>query len=305
MRLRIGVKSDPIEYRYSFEWLFSLLREEGVELVQLGSFFELYLVDDGFFHELKALADSHGISIRSCFTAHRELGGAFTGNPFLADVAGAAYERYIAAGGILGADYVGSNPGAVYRDKIDEKEKGTAAYLAQMKTHMVSGRRHGLKGLTIEPMSCLAEPPSAPGEIARFMRELGEYHRCNPDTTVPVYLCGDISHGLADSDRNVIHGNMELFRTGIPHMAEFHFKNTDRYFESTFGFSAEERLRGIVDLKEVKRLIYDRADSWPVDEVTGYLEIGGPKLGRDYSDPLLGDALRESLDALRDAFGPF
>ena len=40
LQLQLGVKSDPIEYRYSHPWLFQLLAEEGVRHVQLGTHFE-------------------------------------------------------------------------------------------------------------------------------------------------------------------------------------------------------------------------------------------------------------------------
>ena len=303
MKLRIGVKSDPVEYRYSYEWLFSLLQNEGVEFVQLGSSFEFYLVDDGYFTELKDIAKDHNVSIRSCFTAHRELGGAFSGNPHFEEAARRAYTRYVEIGALVGADFVGSNPGAVYRDRMHTKEDGTVRYLNHMKQMMAFAKSKRLSGLTIEPMSCSAEPPTTPAEITRYMGELSAYHEAHPDTTVPVFLCGDISHGFADAERKVIHGNVELFRIGIPHMVEFHFKNTDDHFESTFGFSPEERKRGIVDLHELKDLIFDSETLWPVDEIIGYLEIGGPKLGRDYSDRDLGRSLVESLSALRSVFG--
>jgi len=34
----------------------------------------------------------------------------------------------------------------------------------------------------------------------------------------------------------------------------------------------------------------------------GYLEIGGPKMGRDYTDPHFREELRASLGALKSAF---
>ena len=86
-------------------------------------------------------------------------------------------------------------------------------------------------------------------------------------------------------------------------MAEFHIKNTDRMFNSTFGFTHEELKRGIVDLQRLRDMIYAHAGSWPVEHVTGYLEIGGPKLGRDYSDCRLEPMLVESLEKLKEAFG--
>ena len=39
-----------------------------------------------------------------------------------------------------------------------------------------------------------------------------------------------------------------------------------------------------------------------MEDLTGYLELGGPKLGRDYSDPLLRDELVESIEAIREVF---
>jgi len=302
MKLTLGIKSDPIEYRYSFDWLFSVMNECGISLMQLGSFFELYLLEDGFFHELRNKAEKHGIRIKSCFTAHRELGGFFTGNPWLEKAARAAYERYIRVGSILGAEFVGSNPGAIYRDRPETKPAGVACYLRHMKELMRMARESGLAGLTIEPMSCMAEPPSTPEEIHAMLGELAAYHERREESTVPVYLCGDISHGIADAHRRVIHDNFALFETAIPYMAEFHFKNTDPVFNSTFGFSAGEQARGIVDLERLRHLIGCNDHAWPLAEVTGYLEIGGPKTGRDYTDHLLKSMIVESLESLKAVF---
>ena len=36
LSLQFGVKSDPIEYRYSYEWLFRILANKGVPYVQIG-----------------------------------------------------------------------------------------------------------------------------------------------------------------------------------------------------------------------------------------------------------------------------
>ena len=44
------------------------------------------------------------------------------------------------------------------------------------------------------------------------------------------------------------------------------------------------------------------AEVIPVREIVGYLEIGGPKTGRDYSDWKLEGALRESLRYLSEVF---
>ena len=136
MQLSLGMKSDPVEYRYSYDWLFDLLGRCQIPYLQLGSSFEFYTVDDAYFLELRELAERKGIRIKSCFTSHRELGGFLTNNPHLEKVARQNYERYIHVGSLLGADYVGSNPGAVYRDQMAYKPRGIECYLTHMKDLM-------------------------------------------------------------------------------------------------------------------------------------------------------------------------
>lgn len=301
MDMNIGIKSDPVEYRYSYEWLFKILRKCGINYIQLGSFFELYFLPDDYFNELRELAYKYDVRIKSCFTTHRELGGFFAGNPHLEKVARRNYERYIEVAAILGADFVGSNPGAVYRDRMNLKNEGIECYLRHMRELMHFAFDKGLKGLTIEPMSCLAEPPTLPEETSYMLGMLNEYHIKNRDT-VPVYICGDISHGYADADKKIIHDNYSLFESQIPYMCEFHFKNTDNIFNSTFGFSKEESSRGIVKLERVRDIIDGNEKNFPLSELTGYLEIGGPKLGRDYSDCRLEEQILSSFAAIREVF---
>lgn len=301
-KIQLGLKTDPIETRYSFGWLFDLLAEEGIRFVQLGSFYELYWLEDSYFTDLREQAAQRGLRIKSVFTAHRELGGFLLGDPRMERAARRGFERLIEVGALVGADYVGSNPGAVHRDRAGNKASGTACYLRHLKELSRRARRLGLLALTIEPMSCLAEPPATPKEIAQMCDEMHADHRAHLADTVPTYLCGDISHGLCDADRRIVHSNTELFVAAIPWMCEFHFKNTDAIFNSTFGFNPEERKRGIVDLAEFRALCAEHAAKWPVEEVVGYLEISGPKTGRDYSDRLLGAELRASLRALKEVF---
>lgn len=301
MNLELGLKTDPVETRYSFPWLFDLLVEEGIRNVQIGTFFELYTLENEWFENLKSEADSRGLVIKSVFTAHRELGGFFYGDRWMERAARRGCERLLEVAALLGADYCGWNPGAIYRDRPESKAAGLACFHHHLHELMHFAHGLGLKAITLEPMSCLGEPPSTPDEIRTMMGMASDYHR-QYSGTVPAYLCGDISHGVADAQRSIIHGNVELFEFAIPWMAEFHFKNTDAIFNSTFGFSAEECERGIVDLAEIRSVIDRNAARWPVKDVVGYLEIGGPKIGRDYSDPLLGCQLRESLRALKGEF---
>lgn len=303
MKFELGLKTDCIETRYSFDWLFDLLADEDIRNVQLGSFYELYWLDDSFFEDLRHKAEERGLRIRSVFTAHRELGGFFIGDARMEHAARRGFDRLLEVGALVGADYVGSNPGAVHRDAPAEaKAAGTACYLRHLKELSHRAWSLGLRALTIEPMSCLAEPPTTPEEMRYYIGEMQAYRAAHPKETVPTYLCGDISHGLCDINQQIVFSNVELFEAAIPMMAEFHFKNTDRVFNSTFGFNPEERKRGIVDLTEIRDVCLARATDWPVGEVVGYLEIMGPKIGRDYSDPLLGQELRESLRALKAVF---
>ncbi len=303
MKISLGLKTDCIETRYSFDWLFDLLVEEEIPYVQLGSFYELYWLEDSYFTDLRQKAESRGLKIKSVFTAHRELGGFYVGDPRMERAARRGFERLIEVGALVGADYVGSNPGAVYRDHpAAAKGQGTACYLGHLKELSRKARALGLKGLTMEPMSCLAEPPTTPQEMHAYIAEMQADHAANPQHTVPTYLCGDISHGLCDANKEVVYSNVELFAAAIPMMNEFHIKNTDAKFNSTFGFNQEECKRGIVDLKTLRQLCDKHARDWPVNDVVGYLEIMGPKIGRDYSDPHLGNELRNSLRNIKSQF---
>lgn len=302
LRLHVGVKTDPIEYRYSFEWLFRLMADEGVRYAQLGSFFEMYWLPDDWFVELRALAHRYDVKIASLFTTHRERGGFYRGDKRWEHVARRSIERSIEVGAIVGAQSVGSNPGAAMRDEMDIKDNGTACYVRNMKELMGFAKRLGMRCLAIEPMSCLAEPPTLPGEIKAMCEELLGFHRANPETTCTIGCCADVAHGYVDSERRVVHGHMELLEAALPYTTELHLKNTDEVFESTFGFTTDERKRGVVDVEKVREFVMARAGTLPVHELVGYLEIGGPKTGRDYSDSGLERQLRESLQWCRKHF---
>ena len=69
-----------------------------------------------------------------------------------------------------------------------------------------------------------------------------------------------------------------------------------------FGFSKEEQQKGIVDLQELKKFNESNLELFPVNDLVGYLEISGPKTGRDYSDILLRKNLSESLIAIKNVF---
>lgn len=278
------------------------MKEEGVRFLQLGTFFELYHLPDEVFLQLRAEADAHGICIRSLFTAHRELGGFFRKEAGYERVARRCYERLIEVGALLGASAVGSNPGAVLRDEMDFKPAGLACYVRHMKELMHYAHEKGVRWLTIEPMSCLAEPPTTPDEIRELAEELNAYHAAHLSNTARVGYCVDIAHAYIDRRGALVYAPQALFEAALSALYEIHLKNTDARFEATFGFSEEERLRGVIEIAAFRDLLYQHAHHLPVSEVVGYLEIGGPKRGRDYTDPLLETQLRSSLRYLKQHF---
>ena len=302
LTLNVGLKTDSVQYRYSYEWLFRLLAEEGIQHAQLGSFFEMYQLPDDFFLTLRRQAERYRVRISSVFTTHRELGGCFRQEPGWEAVTLRSFRRMIEVGVLLGASAVGGNPGAVLRDQLAFKAAGLRRYAEMMKQLMGYAHEAGLAYVTIEPMSCLAEPPTTPGEIAALGDELARYHAENPDSTASVGYCVDVAHGYIDAADVVQFDNLTLFRAALPYLHHVHLKNTDARFDSTFGFAAADRQRGIVQVETFRDLLLANADRLPVREVVGYLEIAGPKLGRDYSDRTLETMLRESLRHLRKTF---
>ncbi|NOY81784.1 MAG: ribulose-phosphate 3-epimerase [Kiritimatiellaeota bacterium] len=300
-RLELGLKTDPIEYRYSLPWLFRLLQEIGVRRVQLGTFFELYHLPDEWFIQLRNTAADFGLDIASLFTAHRELGGLLRPNPAWHAVARSNLRRLVEVGALLGCECVGHNAGAVMRDEMGRKADGLRRHVDFMKELLDYAGTLGVECLTLEPMSCPAEPPATPEEIRRIGEELGSWAAAHPTASAFGY-CADVSHGVIDADGTLLHPPLEALEAALPWLRELHLKNTDARLEHTFGFAPEEIDRGIVNPEGIRDFLFEHAGRLPVTRLTGYLEIGGPKLGRDHSDPELERELRESLHFLRRTF---
>ncbi len=276
------------------------MQGEGIRHLQLGTFFELYDLPDTFFIDLRRKAADAGIQISSVFTAHRELGGFFREDgPGWEAVARRKFERLIEVAGLVGARRVGSNPGAVLRDSMGSKPKALQTYVDNFKQLMHRAADVGVEWLTVEPMSCLAEPPTLPQEIVDLMREFDAHHAANRQATARPGLCVDVSHGYVDANRSVVYDHFDMMRAGLPWTCEIHLKNTDSSYDSTFGFREADRARGIVDVASVREFYSANASELPVSELVAYFEVGGPKLGRDFSDVQLEAVLRESLENLR------
>ncbi len=300
--LALGVKSDPITYRYSFDWLFALMEEEGVKYLQLGTFLELYFLPDRYFLELREKAEKRGVVIESVFSAYRELGGFVSLDPVQEEVAFRNYLRLMEIARILGASSCGACMGAIPRDKLERRAEGVKRYLHRARELLHWGHDLGIACLTLEPMSCYAEPPCSGEEVRAIGEALCAYHRENPENTCAFGFCADVSHGWANEKGEILEDNLSYFAAAFPYLWEFHFKNTDRLFHETFGFEPENLSRGIVDVRAVRDLILENQALIPQKRLIGYLELPGPKLGRDYSDVLLERMLRESLRYLRREF---
>ena len=171
-----------------------------------------------------------------------------------------------------------------------------------MKKLMHHAASCGVKTLAIEPMSCLAEPPTLPGEITDMAEELMAYHGEHAEDTARIGYCFDISHGYVDDTRRVRHTSVELLDTALPYITEIHLKNTDALHESTFGFTPTDLKKGIIDVESFRDRLLANSAQLPVRDLVGYFEVGGPKLGRDYSDRDLEESLRISIRYLREAF---
>ncbi|MEN3183388.1 MAG: TIM barrel protein [Atribacterota bacterium] len=301
IELLLGVKSDPITYRYSFAWLFDLMAEEGVTYLQLGTFFELYFLPDSYFLRLRREAEERGITISSVFSAYRELGGFLSGDPDLIQVTERNYRRLIEIAALLGASSCGASMGAFPRDRLATREQGIARYLEKIKELLHYAKSCGLTWLTAEPMSCFAEPPCSSEEVRRIGEELTLYWQEHETSAARFGFCADVSHGWIDRDGNLREHHLSLFVATFPYLHEFHWKNTDAMYHETFGFEPENVSRGIVNVQEIRSLLVQHSHVLPEKCLVGYLELPGPKLGRDYSDYLLERMLRESLRYLKRA----
>jgi len=294
----LGLKTDPIETRYSYPWLFRLLAEEGVRHVQLGTFFELYQLPDSFFLQLRGQAAEHGIAISSVFTAHRELGGWFRFEPGFLNVSRKNLRRLIEVGGLVGAESVGFNAGAVLRDRPQDLKPGHTAFQREFTDALRFARDRGVGTLTLEPMSTWAEPPTLPEEIKAMGQTFAAVHAADPYGTARFGYCLDVAHGYLNPAGVVVHDHWALMEATLPWLHELHLKNTDARYHSTFGFGPGTE-NGIIDLAAVHHFVSGKLADLGIPGPIAYLEVGGPKVGRDNTDSQLEAELRASLRAIQ------
>ena len=249
LTLQLGVKTDPVQYRYSYEWLFRLMAEEGVYHAQLGSFFELYQLPDEWFSNLRELAASFDVRISGVFTTHRELGGLFRDEPGWQEAAVRSFRRMIEIAALLGANAAGSNPGSVLRDRMGDKELGIRRYIHAMHELLAYAQQLGVPFVTAEPMSTLAEPPTLAVRDSSDGRRTVRLHAgaSGPNRVDSVTASTSpmaMPMRMAWSTGTIF----SLFEATFPWLQCVHLKNTDAHFDATFGFTETERARGIIDI---------------------------------------------------------
>ena len=133
------------------------------------------------------------------------------------------------------------------------KPEGLRCYIDNMKELSHFAHERGIEWLTIEPMSCLAEPPTLPQEMIDMAEELTAYQKEHSNAAKFGY-CSDISHGYWNADQTECVSHIDLFKASLPWLYEVHLKNTDRNFGSTFGFEPKNVEKGIVDLAEFRSI---------------------------------------------------
>ncbi|HDP34937.1 MAG TPA: ribulose-phosphate 3-epimerase, partial [Candidatus Hydrogenedentes bacterium] len=137
--------------------------------------------------------------------------------------------------------------------------------------------------------------------ICYFADTLDVYHRNTPETA-GVGVCLDTSHGYADEDGIIRVKPEQMLEASLPWLAELHLKNTDDMYCSTFGFSEMEQVRGIVNLADVRDALRLHSEKLSRSHLVAYLEVAGPKLGRDYTDRRLEEEIEASILHLKSVF---
>ena len=304
MTVHVGVKSDPIENRYSFDWLFGLMAEQHVGWLQLGSSFPFFHAEAEWFRDLSRRAERRGIRIESTYSSYREMTGFFAADPHLEAASRFAWERLIQVAVVggrlfrgielrLGAPRPPRREGARPRAVLPPPEgalahrEGRRPLGAVHRAHVVALRA------AIDPRG---DGPGDPGN-GRVPRGRSPPARC-PSSSAPT---------SPTASRTATGGWWSTTGACSRRASRTRASSTSRTpTTGSTGPSGSPRRsarRGIVDLERFRALIDANADRFPVQELVGYLELPGPKTGRDYTDNLLGSALGESLAALKAVFG--
>ncbi len=197
--------------------------------------------------------------------------------------------------------YAGASFGSLYKEDYLNKElrKQLLRYgMDAWKELMQEGARIGLSGLTVEHMSTLREPPATIEQAVEMLGEFNQYHRLNPDSTVPVFLIYDTGHGVSETEGSQSDRRFsDWFKTFPADIVEIHLKNTDQDFQSTWPFTKKYRKEGIID---EFALIEAARDYLQGPELYLILEMGGKK-GREIGEKATLTNILESAENVRKA----
>ena len=144
MTLHLGVKSDPIESRYSFDWLFDLMKGCGVHRLQMGTLVPGLLRGGRSFPRTAALGGGTrdpdhqhvhippGARVRQRRSAARRCRRR-------------GWERMIHVAALVGAECVGSNACVVLRDQPADPGARACGPSSQNMKELL-GIAHGRRG---------------------------------------------------------------------------------------------------------------------------------------------------------------
>ena len=282
--LELGVRIDPTEDLYSYEWILQLMQEEEIRCAQLASFFGLYQLTDASVLELKARAEHFGVSFTSISAVHRELCGLFRPEKEYQRIATGIFERLVDIGALLEANSVGINVPMVPRhgDTRQEQQDGFRVRLGRLKDLVHRAQERGIDTLTVEHTTL----------DQRIAEELDADGTCTQIEAATIRYSFD-TRSMA-TDRMLTHV--------VPQLHELHLRNTDLNLLGTFGFSERDRTVGIVDIPKLRQLLVSQPGGPHQRWITGYAEVAGPKPGGSHLDKTIQRANRESLRYLRETF---
>jgi len=231
-----------------------------------------------------------GVEIASVLTFYRDNVSVAHPDPAIREVAMLVMESMAVQAGEYGAKYVGASLGTVLAEDFANERVRAKLFNAAAeawKKWMEMAHREGLRGVNIESMSTLREPPATIRSARKWLSELNDYHRRKPDTTVPCHLCYDLGHGPteAEDDSPADRDFASWFEAFGDAIVEVHIKNTDSGFISTWPFTDEYKEFGIIDLDRVAEAMRDHLRA---PEVYVMVEVPG-KRGRMDGE---ADALR-------------
>jgi hypothetical protein len=239
-------------------------------------------------------ARAQGVKIPSVFTVYRDTGAISQSIPEARDSAYHVGLSLLEQAACYGASYVGASLFTMNREEAEDPERYQSTFFSSLdiwKQWMTAARPLGIQRLLIETTAAYREGCSTIDETRSALNLLDEYHRKNPDNTVPIGLCYDTGHGISrPEDCNEANRDFRAWFAAFPdRICEIHLKNTDADFLETWHFKREG---GIIDAMAVVRAA---RDTITVPALLMNIEVPG-KRGRELGEKR---AIEEHLESIK------